>query len=222
MPSGISLSRSRLTQSVLSLAGLYSLVEGDGTNFSLGHAHLEIFPDRQIIHQARATGTALAVDLVGVIDPVERDMEVSGTMLPLYGLNKLVGGVPIIGEILTGVDLTRRVDTQEVFGLTSPLITTASGAKMGKSAQGAIWLNKEKLPVWDFWQYWRNTEDADVGRFLKLFTELPLDEIARLEALQGSDINEAKIILANAVTTLCHSAEDAAEAAAVGLVCDAN
>ncbi len=131
-----------------------------------------------------------------------------------YGCLLQMGGSDQWGNIVTGVDLTRRVDTQEVFGLTSPLITTASGAKMGKSAQGAIWLNKEKLPVWDFWQYWRNTEDADVGRFLKLFTELPLDEIARLEALQGSDINEAKIILANAVTTLCHSAEDAAEAAA--------
>jgi len=85
---------------------------------------------------------------------------------------------------------------------------------MGKSAQGAIWLNKEKLPVWDFWQFWRNTEDGDVGRFLRLFTELPLDEIARLEALEGSAINEAKVILANEATTLCHSKEEAMEAAA--------
>ena len=131
-----------------------------------------------------------------------------------YGCMLQMGGSDQWGNIVTGVDLTRRVDNQEVFGLTSPLITTASGAKMGKSAQGAIWLNKDKLPVWDFWQYWRNTEDADVGRFLKLFTELPLDEIARLEALEGSEINEAKKILANEVTALCHSQEEAAEAAA--------
>ena len=131
-----------------------------------------------------------------------------------YGCMLQMGGSDQWGNIVTGVDLTRRVDNQEVFGLTSPLITTASGAKMGKSAQGAIWLNKDKLPVWDFWQYWRNTEDADVGRFLRLFTEIPLDEIARLEALEGSAINEAKIILANAVTSLCHSPKEAAEAAA--------
>ena len=131
-----------------------------------------------------------------------------------YGCMLQMGGSDQWGNIVTGVDLTRRVDNQEVFGLTSPLITTASGAKMGKSAQGAIWLNKDKLPVWDFWQYWRNTEDADVGRFLRLFTEIPLDEIARLETLEGSAINEAKIILANAVTSLCHSPEEAAEAAA--------
>ncbi|XDZ64998.1 tyrosine--tRNA ligase [Alphaproteobacteria bacterium LSUCC0684] len=134
-----------------------------------------------------------------------------------YGCLLQMGGSDQWGNIVTGVDLTRRVDNQEVFGLTSPLITTASGAKMGKSAQGAIWLNREKLPVWDFWQYWRNTEDADVGRFLRLFTELPLDEIRRLEALKGSEINDAKIILANAVTSLCHSAEEAEAAASTAL-----
>ena len=131
-----------------------------------------------------------------------------------YGCVLQMGGSDQWGNIVTGVDLTRRVDGQEVFGLTSPLITTASGAKMGKSAQGAIWLNKDKLPVWDFWQFWRNTEDGDVGRFLRLFTELPLDEIARLEALEGNEINDAKIILANEATSLCHSKEEALEAAA--------
>ncbi len=131
-----------------------------------------------------------------------------------YGCVLQMGGSDQWGNIVTGVDLTRRVDQQEVFGLTSPLITTASGAKMGKSAQGAIWLNKDKLPVWDFWQFWRNTEDGDVGRFLRLFTELPLDEITRLEHLEGSAINDAKVILANEVTTLCHSREEAMEAAA--------
>ena len=130
-----------------------------------------------------------------------------------YGCLLQMGGSDQWGNIVTGVDLIRRVDTQEAFGLTSPLITTASGDKMGKSAKGAIWLNGEKLPVWDFWQYWRNTEDADVGRFLKLFTELPLDEIGRLEKLGGSEINEAKIILANETTGLCHSPEEAKQAA---------
>ena len=130
-----------------------------------------------------------------------------------YGCLLQMGGSDQWGNIVAGIDLARRTDSQDTYGITSPLITTSSGAKMGKSAQGAIWLNSEKLPVWDFWQYWRNTEDGDVGRFLRLFTELPLDEIARLEALGGSEINEAKIILANEVTSLCHSLEEAEAAA---------
>ena len=130
-----------------------------------------------------------------------------------YGCRLQMGGSDQWGNIVNGIELTRRLLERDVFGLTSPLLTTASGAKMGKSANGAVWLNQEKLPGYDFWQYWRNTEDADVGRFLRLFTELPLDEIARLEALQDSEINEAKIILANEVTTLCHGKEVAAEAA---------
>ena len=131
-----------------------------------------------------------------------------------YGCLLQMGGSDQWGNIVTGIDLTRRVDEQSTYGLTSPLITTASGAKMGKSAQGAIWLNEGHLSVWDFWQFWRNTEDNDVGRFLRLFTELPLDEIARLEALKGQEINDAKIILANEVTALCHSLEQAKEAEA--------
>jgi len=129
-----------------------------------------------------------------------------------YGCALQMGGSDQWGNIVTGIDLTRRVDGQEVFGLTSPLITTASGAKMGKSAAGAVWLNEDKLSTFDFWQFWRNTEDADVGRFLRLFTELPEAEIKQLEALQGAEINTAKIALANAVTTLCHG-ETAAQAA---------
>ncbi|MEC7208390.1 MAG: tyrosine--tRNA ligase [Pseudomonadota bacterium] len=129
-----------------------------------------------------------------------------------YGCALQMGGSDQWGNIVTGIDLTRRVDGQEVFGLTSPLITTASGAKMGKSAAGAVWLNKDKLSAFDFWQFWRNTEDADVGRFLRLFTELPEDDIKQLEALEGADINTAKIALANAVATLCHG-EEAAQAA---------
>ena len=130
-----------------------------------------------------------------------------------YGCELQMGGSDQWGNIVIGIDLTRRVDTQEIFGLTSPLITTASGAKMGKSATGAIWLNEERLSSFDFWQFWRNTEDADVERFLKLFTELPLDEIERLAGLRGSEINEAKIILANEVTKLCHGEKNAIAAA---------
>ncbi|MDC0461772.1 tyrosine--tRNA ligase [Alphaproteobacteria bacterium] len=129
-----------------------------------------------------------------------------------YGCELQMGGSDQWGNIVTGIDLTRRVDNQEVFGLTSPLITTASGAKMGKSAKGAIWLNEERLSSFEFWQFWRNTEDADVKRFLQLFTELPMDEIEQLAALQGAEINQAKIILANQVTQLCHGDKNAAMA----------
>ena len=129
-----------------------------------------------------------------------------------YGCLLQMGGSDQWGNIVTGIDLTRRVDSQEIFGLTSPLITTASGAKMGKSADGAIWLNEDRLSAFDFWQFWRNTEDADVKRFLALFTELPMGEVERLGALEGAEINDAKIVLANEATTLCHG-EAAAKAA---------
>ena len=129
-----------------------------------------------------------------------------------YGCLLQMGGSDQWGNIVSGIDLTRRVDGQEIFGVTSALITTASGAKMGKTADGAIWLNEDRLPTFDFWQFWRNTEDADVARFLALFTELSMDEVNRLSALEGAEINEAKIILANETTTLCHGAEAAAAA----------
>ena len=127
-----------------------------------------------------------------------------------------MGGSDQWGNIVMGADLGRRMQGAELFALTSPLLATASGAKMGKTAAGAVWLSPERLSPYDFWQYWRNTEDADVGRFLKLFTDLPLSEVARLEALQGQEINEAKKILATEVTTLAHggqAAESAAETA---------
>ncbi len=123
-----------------------------------------------------------------------------------------MGGSDQWGNIVNGVELTRRVDGTEVYGLTTPLLTTSSGAKMGKTAAGAVWLNAEQLSPYDYWQYWRNTEDADVGRFLRLFTELPLDEIARLENLEGQDINEAKKVLADEATRMCHG-DEAARAA---------
>ena len=129
-----------------------------------------------------------------------------------YGCLLQMGGSDQWGNIVNGIDLTRRVIDTEVFGLTSPLLTTADGRKMGKSADGAIWLNAEMCSPYQFWQFWRNTMDADVGRFLKLYTELPIEECERLGALAGSEINDAKIILANEVTTLLHGAE-AAQAA---------
>jgi tyrosyl-tRNA synthetase len=120
-----------------------------------------------------------------------------------------MGGSDQWGNIVNGIELTRRMEGRELFGVTTPLLTTADGAKMGKTAAGAVWLNEAQLPSYDFWQYWRNCDDRDVGRFLKLFTDLPLDEIARLEALEGAQINEAKIVLAGEVTRLCRG-EDAA------------
>ena len=129
-----------------------------------------------------------------------------------HGCRLQMGGSDQWGNIVNGIELTRRMESTEVFGLTTPLLTTADGAKMGKTAAGAVWLNDDALPAYDFWQYWRNADDRDVGRFLRLFTDLPLDEIARLEALGGSEINAAKIVLANEVTTICRSREAAAEA----------
>jgi tyrosyl-tRNA synthetase len=124
-----------------------------------------------------------------------------------------MGGSDQWGNIVGGVELTRRVESKPLYGLTAPLITTAAGAKMGKTAAGAVWLNADKLSPYDYWQFWRNTEDADVGRFLRLFTDLPLDEIARLEALEGAEINAAKKALANETTALCHGRAAAATAA---------
>ncbi|WP_114962688.1 tyrosine--tRNA ligase [Tritonibacter mobilis] len=131
-----------------------------------------------------------------------------------YGCVLQMGGSDQWGNIVNGIDLTRRVLENEIFGLTSPLLTTSDGRKMGKSQGGAIWLNDEMLSPYEFWQFWRNTTDADVGRFLKLYTELPVEECDRLGALQGSEINEGKIILANEVTTLLHGAEAAKAAEA--------
>jgi tyrosyl-tRNA synthetase len=141
-----------------------------------------------------------------------------------YGCRLQIGGSDQWGNIINGVDLYDRVHRktllnvlsgntppEHIFGLTTPLITTASGAKMGKTASGAVWLSDDRVSPYDYWQYWRNTEDKDVGKFLRLFTELPLDEIAQLEKLDGADINKAKIILANAATTICHGEAAARE-----------
>ena len=133
-----------------------------------------------------------------------------------YGLRLQMGGSDQWGNILNGIDLGHRLRTPQLYALTSPLLTTSSGAKMGKSMNGAVWLNADMLSPYEFWQYWRNTEDADVGRFLKLYTALPLDEVARLAALGGAEINDAKKVLATEVTSMLHgraAAEQAAETA---------
>ena len=129
------------------------------------------------------------------------------------GCRLQLGGSDQWGNIVNGVELARRVDGTEVFGLTSPLITTADGTKMGKTVAGAVWLHEDQLPSYDYWQFWRNTDDRDVGRFLRLFTDLPLDEIARLEVLGGAEINAAKKILADAATAMCRGEAAAADAA---------
>jgi tyrosyl-tRNA synthetase len=134
-----------------------------------------------------------------------------------HGCILQMGGSDQWGNIVNGVELTRRVDSAQVFGLTSPLITTASGAKMGKTADGAVWLNADRVSPYDYWQFWRNTADADVGRFLRLFTDLSLEETQRLESLQDAEINDAKKILATEATAMCHgraAAEEAANTAA--------
>ena len=129
------------------------------------------------------------------------------------GCRLQMGGSDQWGNIVNGIELTRRMDSIEVFGVTTPLITTADGGKMGKTVSGAVWLHEDQLPAYDYWQFWRNTDDRDIGRFLRLFTDLPLDEINRLETLAGAEINAAKIALANAATEMCRGAEAAILAA---------
>jgi len=130
-----------------------------------------------------------------------------------YSCRVQCGGSDQWGNIVSGTDLGRRLTEAQFFGITSPLMTTASGAKMGKTAAGAVWLNADMLSPYDYWQFWRNTEDADVGRFLKLFTDLPMEEIARMEALQGAELNDAKKVLATEATAMAHGREAALEAA---------
>jgi tyrosyl-tRNA synthetase len=130
-----------------------------------------------------------------------------------YGCRLQSSGSDQWGNVVSGLELGRRLGTPQLFGLTTPLITTSSGAKMGKTAAGAVWLNKEMLSVYDYWQFWRNTEDGDVGRFLRLFTDMPLNEIARLEGLQGAELNDAKKVLATEATALLHGREAADGAA---------
>jgi tyrosyl-tRNA synthetase len=130
-----------------------------------------------------------------------------------FGCRLQMGGSDQWGNIVNGIELGRRIDAAELYGVTTPLITKSDGAKMGKSVNGAVWLHEDQLPHWDYWQFWRNSDDRDVGKFLRLFTDISIQEIERLQCLQGSEINEAKIMLANAATALCRGS-DAAETAA--------
>ncbi len=204
---------------------------GDGKTEAIMPDNAEWLASLNYIDFLRDVGRHFSVNRMLSMDSVkmrlERDQELSFLefnymCLQAYDFVELhkrfncclqMGGSDQWGNIVTGIDLGRRMGTSQLYALTSPLLTTASGAKMGKTAQGAVWLDAAMLPVFDYWQYWRNCEDGDVGRFLKLFTELPLDKIAKLAALEGADINEAKKILATEATAMVHGREAALAAA---------
>jgi len=200
---------------------------GEGKHDAIMPDNVEWLGGLNYIDFLRDTGRHFSVNRMLAMDSVklrlERDQELSFLefnymclqaydfveLFKRYGCILQMGGSDQWGNIVTGVDLGRRLGTSQLYGLTSPLLATASGAKMGKTAQGAIWLDDTMLPVFEYWQYWRNCEDRDTGRFLRLFTELPLDEISRLEALGGAEINEAKKILATEATAMVHGREAA-------------
>ncbi|MEM1376809.1 MAG: tyrosine--tRNA ligase [Pseudomonadota bacterium] len=217
-----------------SIKGVFEkvLTFGDGATDALMSDNAEWLLGLNYIDMLRDVGRHFSVNRMLTMDSVrlrlEREQEMSFIefnymvcqsydyveLARRYGCNLQMGGSDQWGNIVNGVDLGRRMGTHQLYALTTPLLTTASGAKMGKTAQGAVWLNAEQFSPWDFWQYWRNTEDADVARFLKLFTTLPMDEIAKLEALQGAEINEAKKVLATEATALLHGREEAKKALA--------
>jgi tyrosyl-tRNA synthetase len=204
---------------------------GEGKHEAIMRDNADWLASLNYIDFLRDTGHHFSVNRMLSMDSVklrlERDQELSFLefnymCLQAYDFVELfrhhgcvlqMGGSDQWGNIVTGIDLGRRMGTSQLYGLTSPLLTTAAGAKMGKTAQGAVWLDESLLPIFEYWQYWRNCEDRDTGRFLKLFTELPLDEIARLEALDGNEINEAKKILATEATAMVHGREVALQAA---------
>ncbi|WP_193177705.1 tyrosine--tRNA ligase [Oricola nitratireducens] len=216
-----------------SIKGVFSKVLkfGDGANDAMMVDNADWLLKLGYIEMLREVGRHFSVNRMLTMDSVklrlEREQEMSFIefnymvcqsydyveLARRHGVNLQMGGSDQWGNIVNGVDLGRRMGTHQLYALTTPLLTTASGAKMGKTAQGAVWLNAEQFSPWDFWQYWRNTEDADVIRFLKLFTILPMDEIRRLEKLEGSEINEAKKVLANEATALLHGREAAEQAA---------
>jgi tyrosyl-tRNA synthetase len=209
------------------------LTFGDGATDAVMVDNAEWLAKLNYIEFLRDVGRHMSVNRMLSMDSVklrlERDQELSFIefnymLLQAYdyvelarrhGCNLQMGGSDQWGNIVTGIDLGRRMGVEhQLYALTCPLLTTASGAKMGKTAAGAVWLNEAQLSAYDYWQYWRNTEDADVPRFLRLFTLLPLDEIAKLAKLQGAEINEAKKVLATAATALVHGREAADKAAA--------
>jgi tyrosyl-tRNA synthetase len=237
-PSGKDATRTLLTGEQISanMAGIKQvfskfLTFGDGATDAVMVNNADWLDDLDYIPFLRDYGRHFSVNRMLTFDSVklrlEREqplsfLEFNYMILQAYDFLELarrvdcrlqMGGSDQWGNIVGGVELGRRADGSGLFGLTTPLLTTASGAKMGKTAAGAVWLSADMLSPYDYWQYWRNVEDADIGRFLRFFTDLPLTEIARLERLQGAEINDAKIALANAATTLCHGSQAAASAA---------
>jgi tyrosyl-tRNA synthetase len=237
-PSGKDEARKLLTEAEIAanMAGIKTvfakfLTFGDGSADALMVNNADWLDDLKYIPFLRDVGRHFSVNRMLTFDSVklrlEREqpltfLEFNYMVLQAYDFLELarrydcvlqMGGSDQWGNIVSGVELGRRIVDRELFGLTTPLLTTASGAKMGKTAAGAVWLNSDMLSPYDYWQFWRNTDDADVGRFLRLFTELPLAEIKRLEVLKDADINEAKKVLADHATTLCHGRQAAAAAA---------
>ncbi|WP_114228094.1 MULTISPECIES: tyrosine--tRNA ligase [Sphingomonas] len=242
-PSGKDESRQLLTDEKISdnIAGIRKVFErfltfGEGPSDAVLVDNADWLDHLQYVPFLREVGRHFTINRMLTFDSVklrlEREqpltfLEFNYMILQAYDFLELsrrlgcrlqLGGSDQWGNIVNGIELTRRIDGTELFGVTTPLITTADGAKMGKTAAGAVWLNADgpegyRLPAYDYWQFWRNTADADVGKFLKLFTDVPLDEIARLEALPGAEINQAKVVLATEATALLHGRE-AAEAAA--------
>ncbi len=236
-PSGKDESRKMLSAEMIdqNMIGIKSVFEkylnfGDGKNDAIMVNNTDWLDKLKYIDFLRDIGPHFTINRMMTFDSVKLRLERENPMtflefnymiLQAYDFLELsrlhdcamqMGGSDQWGNIINGVELTRRLDRKEVFGLTTPLITLASGAKMGKSATGAIWLNDQMLSAYEFWQFWRNSADGDVGRFLRLFTEIPIDEIEKLENLEGSDINQAKKILANEVTRFCHGVEAAQKA----------
>jgi tyrosyl-tRNA synthetase len=214
------------------LSGVRHLLKfGDGPSDAIMVDNAEWLDRLEYIPFLREVGRHFSVNRMLTMDSVkirlDRDqpmsfLEFNYSIMQAYDfveLNKRYGcrlqssGSDQWGNVVSGLELGRRLGSPQLYGLTTPLITTSSGAKMGKTAAGAVWLNKEMLSVYDYWQFWRNTEDGDVGRFLRLFTDMPLDEIARLESLQGAELNDAKKVLATEATALLHGREAAEKAA---------
>jgi tyrosyl-tRNA synthetase len=244
-PSGKDESRKLLSHDEINanIAGIRRVFEafltfGDGPTDAIMANNDEWLGDLQYIPFLREVGRHFTINRMLTFDSVKLrlDREQPMTFLEFnymilqaydflelsrrHGCRLQLGGSDLWGNIVNGIDLTRRIDSTEVYGVTTPLITTTDGAKMGKTAAGAVWLNADLLSPYDYWQYWRNVDDRDVGRFLRLFTDLPLDEIARLEALSGADINQAKIVLATEATAMLHgrSAADSAAGGATSMI----
>jgi len=227
------LTQDRLETNVASIRRIFErfLTFGDGPTDAVMLDNAEWLDALEYIPFLREVGQHFSVNRMLSFDSVklrlDREqslsfLEFNYMILQAYDFRELsrragcrlqMGGSDQWGNIVNGIELARRMDSTEVFGVTTPLITTADGGKMGKSVSGAVWLHEDQLPTFDYWQFWRNTDDRDVGRFLRLFTDLPLDEIARLEALEGAEINAAKVVLATEATAMCRGRAGADAAA---------